>query len=67
LVAVARAAVVAVSLLLGYLTLSGSFSLAATVDAKAIVDRVDRLLRGESSEGELTMSVVDSMPSAMRA
>jgi outer membrane lipoprotein-sorting protein len=28
------------------------------VDARAIVDRVDRLLRGESSEGELTMSVV---------
>jgi len=58
LVAVARAAVVAVSVLLGHLTLSGSFSLAATVDAKTIVDRVDRLLRGESSEGELTMSVV---------
>jgi outer membrane lipoprotein-sorting protein len=28
------------------------------VDARAIVDRVDRLLRGDSSEGELTMSVV---------
>ena len=28
------------------------------VDAVAIVDRVDRLLRGESSEGELTMAVV---------
>lgn len=27
-------------------------------DAKAIVDRVDRLLRGESSEGELTMAVI---------
>lgn len=27
-------------------------------DARAIVDRVDRLLRGDSSEGELTMSVV---------
>lgn len=28
------------------------------VDARAIVDRVDRLLRGNSSEGEMTMSVV---------
>jgi hypothetical protein len=28
------------------------------VDAKAIVDRVDQLLRGASSEGELTMSMV---------
>ena len=31
---------------------------APNVDARAIVDRVDRLLRGESSEGEVTMSVV---------
>ncbi|MBI2525374.1 MAG: outer membrane lipoprotein-sorting protein [Candidatus Rokubacteria bacterium] len=31
---------------------------APSVDAKAIVDRVDRLLRGDSSEGEVTMSVV---------
>ena len=31
---------------------------AAAVDAAAIVDRVDRLLRGDSSEGELTMAVV---------
>lgn len=31
---------------------------ASALDARAIVDRVDRLLRGESSEGELTMSVV---------
>jgi hypothetical protein len=30
----------------------------AGLDAVAIVDRVDRLLRGESSEGEVTMSVV---------
>jgi outer membrane lipoprotein-sorting protein len=30
----------------------------AAPDASTIVDRVDRLLRGESSEGELTMSVV---------
>lgn len=29
-----------------------------TVDAAAIVDRVDRLLRGDSSEGELAMAVV---------
>jgi len=28
------------------------------VDARAIVDRVDQLLRGDSSEGELTMAVV---------
>jgi outer membrane lipoprotein-sorting protein len=28
------------------------------VDAAAIVDRVDRLLRGDSSEGEMSMSVV---------
>ncbi len=31
---------------------------AETANAKEIVDRVDRLLRGESSAGELTMSVV---------
>jgi hypothetical protein len=31
-------------------------ALAAT-DARAIVDRVDRLLRGNSSEGELVMAV----------
>jgi outer membrane lipoprotein-sorting protein len=31
---------------------------APAADARAIVDRVDRLLRGESSEGEMTMSVV---------
>jgi outer membrane lipoprotein-sorting protein len=31
---------------------------APAVDARAIVDRVDRLLRGDSSEGELTMAVV---------
>lgn len=31
---------------------------AKDVDATAIIDRVDRLLRGESSDGELTMSVV---------
>jgi hypothetical protein len=30
----------------------------AGIDAAAIVDRVDRLLRGDSSEGELSMSVV---------
>jgi outer membrane lipoprotein-sorting protein len=30
----------------------------AATDAQAIVDRVDRLLRGDSSEGELTMAVV---------
>ncbi len=37
--------------------LAPSAALAVT-DARAIVDRVDRLLRGESSEGELTMGVV---------
>ena len=31
---------------------------APAVDATAIVDRVDRLLRGDSSEGEMSMSVV---------
>lgn len=31
---------------------------ARVADARAIVDRIDRLLRGDSSEGELTMSVV---------
>ena len=31
---------------------------APSVDATAIVDRVDRLLRGDSSEGEMSMSVV---------
>lgn len=31
---------------------------ASVTDARAIVDRIDRLLRGDSSEGELTMSVV---------
>ena len=31
---------------------------ATTTDARAIVDRVDRLLRGDSSEGEMTMEVV---------
>lgn len=31
---------------------------APAVDAAAIVDRVDRLLRGDSSEGEMSMSVV---------
>ena len=31
---------------------------APAVNAHAVVDRVDRLLRGESSEGEMTMAVV---------
>ena len=31
---------------------------ATTTDARVIVDRVDRLLRGDSSEGEMTMEVV---------
>jgi outer membrane lipoprotein-sorting protein len=31
---------------------------APAVDARDIVDRVDRLLRGDSSEGEMTMAVV---------
>jgi hypothetical protein len=31
---------------------------APSVDAAAIVDRVDRLLRGDSSEGEMSISVV---------
>jgi hypothetical protein len=31
---------------------------APSVDATAIVDRVDRLLRGDSSEGEMSLSVV---------
>jgi hypothetical protein len=31
---------------------------AAPVDPREIVDRVDRLLRGDSSEGEMTMAVV---------
>ncbi len=38
--------------------LAGRSIASPPVDAPAIVDRVDRLLRGDSSEGELTMSVV---------
>ena len=36
----------------------GGAATTPSVDARAIVDRVDQLLRGDSSEGELTMSVV---------
>jgi outer membrane lipoprotein-sorting protein len=36
----------------------GGAAPATDVDARAVVDRVDRLLRGESSEGEMTMAVV---------
>jgi outer membrane lipoprotein-sorting protein len=45
-------------LVVGQSIVSTSLSAATSVDAKTIVDRVDRLLRGESSDGELTMSVV---------
>jgi hypothetical protein len=40
------------------LALPPAAAAAPSVDAKAIVDRVDRLLRGDSSQGEVTMSVV---------
>jgi outer membrane lipoprotein-sorting protein len=50
------------ALALGVLILAGvavaTAAPAPAVDATAIVDRVDRLLRGDSSEGELTMAVV---------
>jgi outer membrane lipoprotein-sorting protein len=38
--------------------LGGTGAAAPSVDASAIVDRVDRLLRGDSSEGQVTMSVI---------
>jgi outer membrane lipoprotein-sorting protein len=44
--------------LMAALALPAPARAAPPVDAKAIVDRVDRLLRGESSEGEIAMSVV---------
>ena len=50
-----------VALVLAVVTSSGLravFAQAPPVDPRAIVDRVDRLLRGDSSEGEMTMSVV---------
>ena len=53
-----RAAALALVLLLaGHLARAGAAPPAPDTDARAIVDRVDRLLRGESSEGELTMVV----------
>ncbi len=48
----ALAALVALGLL------AGVARPATAVDAREIVDRVDRLLRGDSSEGEVTMAVV---------
>jgi outer membrane lipoprotein-sorting protein len=53
-----RLAAVTVAVLLGQAAIPGSWSYGAPVDAKAVVDQVDRLLRGDSSEGELMMSVV---------
>jgi len=44
--------------LMASLALPTTAAAAPSVDAKAIVDRVDRLLRGDSCEGEITMSVV---------
>ncbi len=53
---VGRAAL-ALALVLG-LGIARPAAAAPDVDARAIVDRVDQLLRGDSSEGEVTMSVV---------
>ncbi len=56
-----RRPVGAILLALGLVTagwLPDAVGQAPPVDARAIIDRVDRLLRGDSSEGEMTMSVV---------
>ncbi|MBI4013820.1 MAG: outer membrane lipoprotein-sorting protein [Candidatus Rokubacteria bacterium] len=52
-----RAAVLATGLLLAADVAAGAAPPAPDTDARAIVDRVDQLLRGDSSEGELTMAV----------
>jgi len=57
-----RTARLARAVALGLLLAGGVTRLGAEaqrpVDPKSIVDRVDRLLRGDSSEGEMTMAVV---------
>ena len=52
------AAAGALLLLVGQAGLSQPVAPLAATDAKAIIDRVDRLLRGDSSDGEMTMTVV---------
>lgn len=48
----------ALAALLVLVPLTAGSEAPAWTDAAAIVDRVDRLLRGDSSEGELTMAVI---------
>jgi hypothetical protein len=45
-------------LVLGLVVGAPAATPSTAIDAKAIVDRVDRLFRGDSSEGEMTMEVV---------
>jgi len=45
-------------LVFGLGLLLANVAAAHAIDAKELVDRVDRLLRGDSSQGELTMTVV---------